>query len=158
MYWRFYALLNADFEMLKIIEDKAFKEAMRLQVLMISGVEDVYDNLNRRWGDFEKTIDIEMNRIDLMNRILSNPGELSTTTPNAQGILLYQMTRHGKLTDAMPQIRAGTRNCLPTARKRCCRFAGRRRPGATSRTWYSTWPRMVAKATSPPTTTLFWSS
>ena len=101
MYWRFYALLNADFEMLKIIEDKAFKEAMRLQVLMISGVEDVYDNLNRRWGDFEKTIDIEMNRIDLMNRILSNPGELSTTTPNAQGILLYQMTRHGKLTDAL---------------------------------------------------------
>jgi hypothetical protein len=102
MEWLFHALLNANFEMLQILTDECYKAAMRLQVLMLNGIDDAYQNVNKAWGEFQDQLDLEDQRIKLMNRVLSNPSELRLCVPEAHGIMLYQLTRHGGLSKLMP--------------------------------------------------------
>jgi hypothetical protein len=98
----FHALLNANFEFLEVVHEEAYKQAVKLQVLMVQGVENAYRNVQLGWANFEKIVDREEGRVALMERVLSNPIDLRTCTPEAHGILLYQLTRHGDLTKLMP--------------------------------------------------------
>jgi hypothetical protein len=100
--WLFRAILNAGFEFVEIIAKDAYRQATRLSVLLVEGVENAYTQLESKWDtfmkDLEDGISREDRRIKLMERILSNPGALRCATPEAHGILLWQMSRHGKLT------------------------------------------------------------
>jgi hypothetical protein len=98
----FHALLNANFELLEVVQQRAYREAVRMQVLLVQGFQDAYDNLESRWNDFNDDMAREEGRIALMEQVLSNPAALRTCTPEAHGILLHQLTRHGSLTKAMP--------------------------------------------------------
>lgn len=102
MEWLFHALLNANFEMLQILTKACYEAAMQLQVLMLNGIEDAYRNVDKAWADFQDQLDVEDQRIKLMNRVLSNPPELRLCVPEAHGIMLYQLTRHGTLSKLMP--------------------------------------------------------
>lgn len=103
MEWLFHALLNANFEMLQVVTDECYKAAMRLQVMMVNGVEDAYKNVNATWQKFQDQLELEDQRVVLMNRVLSNPPELRLCVPEAHGILLHQLTRHGTLTKFQPE-------------------------------------------------------
>ncbi|MBA4110768.1 MAG: hypothetical protein C0487_14375 [Leptothrix sp. (in: Bacteria)] len=102
MEWLFHALLNANFELLQILTAQCYEAAMRLQVMMLNGIDDAYRNVNKAWGDFQDQLDLEDQHINLMRRVLSNPPELRLCVPEAHGVLLYQLTRHGKLAKLMP--------------------------------------------------------
>lgn len=96
--WFFHALFHAGFEVLEIFTRRAYEAVTRLLTLLVHGVKDAYSNINAAWGKFQDQINKEEHRIALMNRILSNPPELRYCTPEAHGILLWEMSRHGKLT------------------------------------------------------------
>jgi len=103
MEWLFRALLNANFEMLEIVTKEGYTSAKQLQTLMLNGVVDVYDDINRAWDKFERHVELEDQRITLMNRVLRNQRELRICVPEAHGIMLYQLTRHGTITKLLPQ-------------------------------------------------------
>ena len=96
--WLFHALLNANFEFLQVLTGRCYESAVQLQVMTLNGLEDVYSDVTGRWGKFQDRLELEDQRIALMNRVLSNPTELRMCVPEAHGILLHQLTRHGSLT------------------------------------------------------------
>lgn len=98
MEWLFRALLNANFEMLEIVTAKGYESAMRYQTMLLNGVTDAYSDVAARWDAFSRKLDLEEQRIALMNRVLKNPPELRLCVPEAHGIMLHQLTRHGGLT------------------------------------------------------------
>lgn len=100
--WLFHALLNANFEILQVVSEEAFERATQLQVMLVNGIQDAYESVEKNWRDFERQLDREERRIALMKRVLQNPPELRICTPEAHGILLHELTRHGKLTRALP--------------------------------------------------------
>lgn len=101
MEWVFHALLNAEFEFLQILAKEAFDAITQLQVMMVSGVENAYHAIEREWDAFEASLEKEERRVALMNAILRNPATLRICTPEAHGILLWQMTRHDWKTDTL---------------------------------------------------------
>lgn len=98
MEWLFRALLNANFEMLEIVTAKGYESAMRYQTMLLNGVTDAYSDVAARWDAFSRKLELEEQRITLMNRVLKNPPELRLCVPEAHGIMLHQLTRHGGLT------------------------------------------------------------
>lgn len=98
MEWLFRALLNANFEMLEIVTAKGYESAMRYQTMLLNGVTDAYSDVAARWDAFSRKLDLEEQRIALMNLVLKNPPELRLCVPEAHGIMLHQLTRHGGLT------------------------------------------------------------
>jgi hypothetical protein len=103
MEWLFRALLNANFEMLEIVADRGYQRAMQLQTMILNGVSDAYTDVAFAWQQFGKRLELEDQRITLMNRVLSNQRELRICVPEAHGIMLYQLTRHGSMTKLLPQ-------------------------------------------------------
>lgn len=103
MEWLFRALLNANFEMLEIVTAKGYKSAMQLQAMLLNGVTDAYDNVSDRWDQFQKQMELEGQRVTLMTRVLNNQRELRICVPEAHGIMLHQLTRHGTMTKLLPQ-------------------------------------------------------
>jgi hypothetical protein len=104
------ALRDVNYEMLEIVKPEAFEAISQLQVMLVAGVsvvgkaiEDSYESIDNTWDRFNEKLDKENSRIQLMNAVLSNPETLRHCTPEAQGILLYQLTRHGGLTKADPR-------------------------------------------------------
>ncbi|MGY4830225.1 hypothetical protein ACVNIS_16765 [Sphaerotilaceae bacterium SBD11-9] len=109
----FHALLNANFELLEVIHQRAYEVATQLQVLLVNqtqqverairdGVDLTQQVIEDAWEKFAEQMEREDRRLALMERVLSNPPELRICTPEAHGILLHQLTRHGSLTKAMP--------------------------------------------------------
>ena len=98
MEWLFRALLNANFELLEIVTAKGYESAMRYQTMLLNGVTDAYSDVAARWDVFSRKLELEEQRITLMNRVLKNPPELRLCLPEAHGIMLHQLTRHGGLT------------------------------------------------------------
>lgn len=96
--WLFHALLNAGFELLEIVTAEAYDAAVRLQVLLVNGAREAYEQLNAEWREFQQGIEREDRRVALMERVLTNPPILRHCTPEAHGILLFELSRHGKLT------------------------------------------------------------
>jgi hypothetical protein len=103
MEWLFRALLNANFEVLEIVTAKGYESAMQYQTMLLNGVTDAYDNVTGRWIKFSQQLELEDQRITLMNRVLSKQPELRICVPEAHGIMLYQLTRHGSVTKLLPQ-------------------------------------------------------
>lgn len=101
MEWLFHALLNAGFEFVQILLKDAFDAVVQLQVMMVSGITDAYHTVGRKWRDFEDDMEREERRIALMNAILANPPTLRVCTPEAHGILLWQLTRHEWKTETL---------------------------------------------------------
>ncbi len=93
--WLFHALLNANFEFLQVLTTRCYESATRLQVMLLNGIDAAYMDVTQAWQRFERRLEIEDQRITLMNRILSNPPELRLCVPEAHGVMLYQLTRHG---------------------------------------------------------------
>jgi hypothetical protein len=107
--WLFHALMNVNFEYLEIISTEAFERATQLQVMLANEIaqgvkkieeiyRDTYNNLEKNWQDFADQLERENRRVALMNHVLKNPPELRFCTPEAHGVLLYELTRYGKLT------------------------------------------------------------
>lgn len=95
--WFFRALLNAGFEFVDIVHRQAYDTATRLHVMLVDGVQDAYERLDVRWREFQDGMDREDRRVALMNRVLANPPTLRIATPEAHGILLWHLSRHGQL-------------------------------------------------------------
>lgn len=130
MEWFFHALYNAGFEILGIIEEETFELLTRLQVLMVNGVSQSYEDIGRAWNIFIDAMEREQNNISLMNRVLSNPPTLRYCTPEAHGIMLYQLTRHGTLTKLTPANTGWSLDLLAQRKKaviQICRWAQTRR-------------------------------
>lgn len=98
-----HALLNANYELLQVVADRAYTAATRLQVMLIDQVSHAYDDVYAAWEKFQTDLEREDRRIRLMKRVLANPPELRLCTPEAHGILLYELTRHGTTTKLLPQ-------------------------------------------------------
>ncbi|MBT0963845.1 hypothetical protein [Denitromonas iodatirespirans] len=81
-----------------MVTERAYKAAMRLQVLMVNEVEKAYEQLETRWLRFQESFGREADRITLMEKVLASPDILRHCTPEAHGILLWELSRHGKLT------------------------------------------------------------
>ncbi len=98
MEWLFHALLNANFEFLQVLTTNCYEFAVKLQVMTLNGVQGAYSNISRTWDRFAQELERENQRVILMKKILNNPPELRLCLPEAHGIMLYQLTRHGNMT------------------------------------------------------------
>jgi len=95
MRWLFHALLNANFEFVQVLTTKCYESAMQLQVMLLNGLTDIYIDVDTAWDKFGDRMEFEEQRVALMNRVLQNPPELRVCVPEAHGVMLYQLTRHG---------------------------------------------------------------
>jgi hypothetical protein len=128
--WLFHALLNANFEMLQVVSELAFTRATQLQVMLVNGIQDAYGSVEKNWRDFEDQLEREERRIALMKRVLQNPPELRVCTPEAHGILLHELTRHGGLSKALPSNTGWNFEVLGERKKavlQVCKWAQSRR-------------------------------
>lgn len=116
--WLAYQLYHADYKQLKFIAAEAFEYIVKLQVMIIEGtikkVEDVIgwveDDIRSQFTALLHSLEREERRVKLMNRILANPHEfLLYTTPEAKGIMLYQLTRHDWKIDGLDSRNHGGR-------------------------------------------------
>lgn len=103
MDWLFRALLNANFEMLEIVTDEGYKSATRFQAMLLNGITDSYSDIKGRWDRFSDQLELEDQRVTLMRRVLAQHEALRICVPEAHGIMLYQLTRHGTATKLLPQ-------------------------------------------------------
>jgi len=100
-----YMLYAVGYEFTGIFIDDAYDLLTSLSVWAVKEGKELidaiatYENVFRRsarnllmalMGDFEK----EAERVALMNRVLANPRALEYATPEAKGMILYQLTRH----------------------------------------------------------------
>ncbi|MFM0597286.1 MULTISPECIES: hypothetical protein [Paraburkholderia] len=106
--WFFYQLYHANFQRLKFVETTAFNAFSHIQVMVIQGIQDLastvdqeMDVINRLFTDLIEQYEKEAARVELMNRVLSNPWMLQYATPEAKGIMIYQLTRHWYATDGV---------------------------------------------------------
>lgn len=126
MEWLFRALLNANFEMLEIVTAKGYTSAMQFQAMLLNGITDAYDDITDAWDKFGQKLELEDQRIALMHRVLNNQPELRVCVPEAHGIMLYQLTRHGTMTKLLPQNTGWSLEVMAERKKavmRICRWA-----------------------------------
>lgn len=127
MQWFFHALKNASFEFLEVVMKTAYDAATQLGVMLVHGVSGAYRDVQSKWDEFQDDIAREDQRVKLMNRVLSNPRELHYCTPEAHGILLWQLSRHGELTKTTHLVANSDWNEVLGKRKRAilqvCRWA-----------------------------------
>jgi len=116
--WLAYQLYHANYKQLKFIAERAFDAIVALQVMIIEGtiakLEDAVgwaeDVLNTQFQELLDSFDREERRVQLMTRILKNPHQfLRYTTPEAKGIMLYQLTRHDWRIDGIDSRNHGGR-------------------------------------------------
>lgn len=98
----FHALMNSGFEVLEFVTKRGFEAVTQLHVMMAAGVSESYENIFGDWDEFIQILEREERRIALMESVLGNPNMLRFATPEAHGILLYQLTRHGNATYVYP--------------------------------------------------------
>lgn len=91
--------INDAYALLSNLSVWAVKEGKALEVAVSNYVENYVRSFaelaaeafgTALIGSFKK----EEERIDLMNRVLANPAVLEYATPEAKGMILYQLTRH----------------------------------------------------------------
>lgn len=103
IYWLYYNLLNVGFRNLVILSKEAFKVFTQLCYLMVcqgKRVEEYFletsDDLLEAFTDMEKKYKKAQASHDLGKQILANPNQTRFSPPESKGILIYQLTRHGK--------------------------------------------------------------
>ncbi|MBW9334286.1 hypothetical protein FEE59_12260 [Herbaspirillum sp. RU 5E] len=103
MVWVFYQLYHANYEVLAFIRREAFAAITDIQFLVIQSGQNaakfLLDDLTQIQAYVDaviKNFEASERRNALAANVLSNPKMLRISTPEAKGMLLYQLTRHGK--------------------------------------------------------------
>ncbi|EOV6158930.1 hypothetical protein [Enterobacter ludwigii] len=113
--WLAYQLFALDYRFLDLVFEDAFKTFTRICVMQLADLsKDIYQEYNKSMSaiydvtaEFEsfiltiinekqKNIEASKKRNQLAANIIAKPERLLTYTPEAKGILLYLLTRHGK--------------------------------------------------------------
>jgi hypothetical protein len=101
--WFFYQLYHANYEFLDFVAESAFDAVKNIQFLMIHSGDKVGAFMDQTVGLIQgHTKNLLLNfanaqkRDDLAARILTQPPMLRYSTPETKGMLIYQLTRHGK--------------------------------------------------------------
>ncbi|WP_201567830.1 hypothetical protein [Psychrobacter immobilis] len=116
--WLSYQLLNAGFRTLVYIQGDAFAAISQLSVLVLgadSNITRSLQDINTGFQNFLTYIDTDKARIELAQRIISKQDDdwLKYATPEAKGMLLYQLTRHAKSSHLRDQPTVSIRNTVP---------------------------------------------
>jgi hypothetical protein len=101
--WFFYQLYHANYEFLDFVAESAFDAMKDIQFMMIHSGEKAKAFMHQTTGliqghtkkmlqDFASS----QKRDELAARILAQPPMLRHSTPETKGMLIYQLTRHGK--------------------------------------------------------------
>jgi hypothetical protein len=108
--WLVYQLYGLDYSFFEVVSEEAFGAFTKISVLYLTEVKDKLeaelktfqadvDNIKLEFAEFvtsfEKGMVESKKRNEIANRILSNPKYLLKITPEAKGILIYLLTRHG---------------------------------------------------------------
>ncbi len=112
MIWFFYQLYHANFNKLSFVKREAFDLITQMQVILVDGALEGYKDLEAFIGrevssideDFRRllrALDQEKRRVQLMQRVVACPDLLKYATPEAKGMMLYQLTRHDWRTDGL---------------------------------------------------------
>ncbi|HEY4317366.1 MAG TPA: hypothetical protein VGN04_07175 [Herbaspirillum sp.] len=103
MAWFFYQLYHANYEHLGFILPDAFEALKNIQFLVIQTGQKAADFLYQtaeetrlRVSQFVVQYENSKLRDQLAARVLTQPPLLRHSTPETKGMLLYQLTRHGK--------------------------------------------------------------
>jgi hypothetical protein len=113
--WLVYQLYSLDYTVFDVVDAQAFKVYSQFCVMSIAGVSDVLDRayddvlntpkaVNDAFiafseelvGEFQAGLEASRGRTDLAKRVINSKQDLLLHTPEAKGILLYLLTRHGK--------------------------------------------------------------
>lgn len=102
--WFFYQLYHANYEYLDFVDEKAFHALKDAQFLAIQAGKDVTTFLKGEYDTIKDTIRYVLEALDapgkrdmLAANVSANSGTLRHSTPETKGMLIYQLTRHGKL-------------------------------------------------------------
>lgn len=103
VYWLYYNLLNVGFRNLVILSEEAFKVFTQLCYLVVcqgKRVEEYFLKVDRALEKEVKELQAAYEHAqashNLGKRILANPNQTRFSPPESKGILIYQLTRHGK--------------------------------------------------------------
>lgn len=113
--WLAYQLFALDYRFFELVAEPAFETFTRICVMQIADItKDIYQTYNkvessllsvadefrsfiiRILDESQNIIEASKKRNQLAKNIIGNPQQLLTFTPEAKGILLYLLTRHGK--------------------------------------------------------------
>lgn len=113
--WLAYQLFALDYRFFELVAKQAFEVFTKMCVMQIADLtkniyadyqkisatlfnvrDDFIDCINSFIDESQKSIDASKERNQLAKNIISKPERLLTYTPEAKGILLYLLTRHGK--------------------------------------------------------------
>jgi hypothetical protein len=101
--WFFYQLYHANYEFLEFVEKDAFDTIKNIQFMMIHSGKKIEAFMDQTVGLVQRhteklLLDFanSQKRDDLAARILTQPPMLRHSTPETKGMLIYQLTRHGK--------------------------------------------------------------
>ena len=122
--WLAYQLFALDYRFFDLVVKEAFETFTQICVMQLTNLaKDIYNEFNiikadivavqRKFGTFVNTLIDESNknieaskkRNQLAENIITKPERLLTYTPEAKGILLYLLTRHGLWDHADPENR-----------------------------------------------------
>lgn len=115
--WVHYQLSRAQFRLLRFIAEGAFRNLSRLAVIALGNDSRITQTLNNITGEFQKfnmKYSIAENSVDLANKIKRQSPWLKSATPDAKGMLIYQMTRHNKVTHWVDKPSSPISPYLPT--------------------------------------------
>lgn len=103
IYWLYYNLLHVGFRNLVIVSKRGFEALKYLTYLLVCQGEKIEEYFLETTKGLEKLFaDAELNyrraqaSYDLGKSILANPKNTLFSPPETKGILIYQLTRHGK--------------------------------------------------------------
>lgn len=103
MVWFHYQLYHVNFDNLLFVGEQAFLAAQNLQFLAIQSGKKIEKFMLSTYEEIEGQVESVLNILDksemrnaLATRVLSDSTLLRHSTPETKGMLLYQLTRHGK--------------------------------------------------------------
>lgn len=101
--WFFYQLYHANFEFLVFVAKEAFEAVQNIQLLVIQSGAKAHEFLMtsstrivQRVAMVSAAMDKSEARNELAQRVLDDDQMLRISTPETKGMLIYQLTRHGK--------------------------------------------------------------
>lgn len=102
-------LYNVGYEYVEIIAGDAFDAWKNLSLwavqtgqTLVVAASEFGDEIMDAYMDVSAKLEREAERIQLMERVLAEPAELEFSPPESKGMILWQLTRHGRLTKALP--------------------------------------------------------
>lgn len=103
-----YTLYNVGYELMEILATEAFDAWRDFSLWAVQKGKEIGDAILEFGGSIlavlealAEIVEKEADNIELMNRVLGEPEELEYAPPETKGMILYRLTRHGKLTKAL---------------------------------------------------------